>query len=159
MEGGSERTEDEKFGRPQRIGALYPQPAGVRGVRKDGLDEHSEGERREMSEETGGSPLEITDENFGDEIESSSGLVMVDFWAEWCRPCLMVGPIVHELAEEQSDRVKVGKLDVDANPETAFRFNVRSIPSILFFKDGALVDTVIGAQPKAVLEQKIDQYA
>lgn len=112
-----------------------------------------------MSKEAGGALLEITDENFGDEIESSSGLAMVDFWAEWCGPCRLLGPIVHELAEEQSDRVKVGKLDVDANPETASRFNVRSIPSILFFKDGKLVDTVIGAQPKAVLEEKIDQHA
>ncbi|MDH3735359.1 MAG: thioredoxin [Gemmatimonadota bacterium] len=112
-----------------------------------------------MNEDQGGSLVEITDENFSDEIESSDGLAMVDFWAEWCGPCRLVGPIVDELAHEQSDRVKVGKMDVDANPDTAFRFNVRSIPSILFFKDGELVDTVIGAQPKSVLEQKIDQHA
>ena len=112
-----------------------------------------------MMEELDGPLVEITDENFGDEIESNSGLAIVDFWAEWCGPCRLVGPIVDELAHEHADTVKVGKLDVDANQDTAFRFNVRSIPSILFFKDGELVDTVIGAQPKAVLEQKIEQHA
>ncbi|MCG8469702.1 MAG: thioredoxin [Gemmatimonadetes bacterium] len=108
-----------------------------------------------MSEAEGTATLEITDANFADEIEGSDGLSMVDFWAEWCGPCRLVGPVVEELANEYSDRVKIGKLDVDANPETAFRFNVRSIPSILFFKDGELVDTVVGALPKASLEEKI----
>ena len=112
-----------------------------------------------MSDEVGGGPLEITDENFADEIETAEGLSMVDFWAEWCGPCRLVGPVIEELAEEYSDRVKVGKLDVDANPDTALRFNVRSIPSILFFKDGELVDTVVGALPKASLEQKILEHA
>jgi thioredoxin 1 len=112
-----------------------------------------------MTEEQGGAVVEITDENFSDEIESNSGLAMVDFWATWCGPCRLVEPIVDELATEQGTRVKVGKLNVDASPDTALRFNVRSIPSILFFKDGELVDTVIGAQPKAVLEGKIEQHA
>jgi len=112
-----------------------------------------------MSEEMAGGPVEITDENFAAEIEGNAGLSIVDFWAEWCGPCRLVEPIVEELAHEQGDRVKVGKLDVDSNPETAFRFNVRSIPSILFFKGGELVDTLIGAHPKAVLEQKIEQHA
>jgi thioredoxin 1 len=111
-----------------------------------------------MMEETGAGPLEITDDNFGDEIESSVGLAMVDFWAEWCGPCRLVGPIVEELAVEYAETVKVGKLDVDANPGTAFRFNVRSIPSILFFKDGQLIDTVVGALPKSALEAKIAQH-
>ena len=112
-----------------------------------------------MTEAQGGGVVEITDANFSDEIEANSGLAMVDFWAEWCGPCRLVGPVVDELANEQGDRVKVGKLNVDSSPDTAFRFNVRSIPSILFFKDGELVDTVIGAQPKAVLEKKIEQHA
>ena len=111
-----------------------------------------------MTEEAGGGPLEITDENFADEIEAAEGLSMVDFWAEWCGPCRLVGPVVEELANEYSDRVKVGKMDVDANPDTAFRFNVRSIPSILFFKDGELVDTVVGALPKAMLEKKLLEH-
>ena len=111
-----------------------------------------------MQEGTGAGPVEVTDANFADEIEASRGLALVDFWAERCGPCRLVGPIVEDLAVEYADRVKVGKLDVDANPETAFRFNVRSIPSILFFKDGELVDTVIGALPKSALAEKIEQH-
>ncbi len=94
---------------------------------------------------------EITDENFADEIESSEGLAIVDFWAEWCGPCRMVGPIVEELAQEYEGKVKVGKLDVDSNRVTAGRFNIRSIPSILYFKDGEVVDQVVGAFPNIYL--------
>ena len=104
-------------------------------------------------------PIEITDANFEDEILGGEGLAMVDFWAAWCGPCRLVGPIVEQLAGEYADSVKVGKMDVDANPETSFKYNIRSIPSILFFKDGELVDTVIGAQPKAALEKKIEEHA
>jgi len=102
---------------------------------------------------------EITDENFADEIESSEGLAIVDFWAEWCGPCRMVGPIIEELAEQYSGKVKVGKLDVDSNRVTAGRFNVRSIPSILYFKSGQMVDAVVGAYPKKFLEEKILEHA
>jgi len=108
---------------------------------------------------TGAEPITITDENFEEEIESTEGLAMVDFWAEWCGPCKMVGPIVEELAGEHSGTLKVGKVDVDENQRTAQRFNIRSIPSILFFKDGEHVDTVVGAVPKAQLEQKIQEHA
>ena len=101
---------------------------------------------------------EITDENFADEIESSEGLAIVDFWAEWCGPCRMVGPIVEELAEEYEGKGKVGKLDVDSNRVTAGRFNIRSIPSILYFKDGQVVDQVVGAFPKKYLEEKILEH-
>ena len=104
-------------------------------------------------------PIEVTDQNFADEIEGADGLTMVDFWATWCGPCRMVAPIVEELAEQYAGQVKVTKLDVDANQRTAMRFNVRSIPSILFFKDGEHVDTVVGAQPKASLEKKIEEHA
>ena len=103
--------------------------------------------------------FEVTDQNFGDEIESSAGLTMVDFWEAWCRPCLMVAPIVAELAEEYSDQgLRVGKVDVDQNPETASKFGIRSIPSILFFKDGKHVDTVVGAVPKPFLETKVQEH-
>ncbi|RMH19284.1 MAG: thioredoxin [Gemmatimonadetes bacterium] len=106
-----------------------------------------------------GTVLEVTDQNFADEIENGQGLAMVDFWATWCGPCRMVAPIVEELAGEYAGKgVKVAKLDVDNNPQLTARFGVRSIPSILFFKDGKHVDTVIGAVPKTVLESKINEY-
>jgi thioredoxin 1 len=101
---------------------------------------------------------EITDANFETEIGASDGLAIVDFWAEWCGPCRMVGPIIEELAQEYAGRVKVGKLDVDRNPKVAGRFSIRSIPSILYFKDGELVDLVVGAYPKKYLEEKIQEH-
>jgi thioredoxin 1 len=103
--------------------------------------------------------MAVTDANFATEIEGASGLAVVDFWAEWCGPCRMVGPIVDQLAAEYSGKAKVTKLDVDANQKTAMKYNVRSIPTILFFKDGKLVDTVIGFAPKPALEQKFRQHS
>jgi thioredoxin 1 len=105
-----------------------------------------------------GSIVTVTDENFAAEVEGSDRLVMVDFWAVWCGPCRIVDPIVKDLAKEYDGKVRVGKLDVDSNQRTATRFNVRSIPSILFFKDGKLVDTVIGAVPRPALERKIQAH-
>lgn len=112
-----------------------------------------------MADAANRGPVEITDANFADEIEGADGLAMVDFWAAWCGPCRLVAPIVDELAQEYAGRVTVGKLDVDANPQTAFRFNVRSIPSILFFRDGEVVDTLVGAHPRDSLEKKIREHA
>lgn len=103
-------------------------------------------------------PVVVTDATFGDEVEKHKGLALVDFWAAWCGPCHMVAPIVEQLAGEYDGRVKVAKLDVDANQSTMMRFNVRSIPSILFFKDGRHVDTIVGAYPKKVLVEKIQQH-
>ena len=103
--------------------------------------------------------FEVTDQNFGGEIESSTGLTIIDFWAAWCGPCQMVAPIVAELAKEYQDQgLRVGKLDVDQNPSTASKFGIRSIPSILFFKDGKHVDTVVGAVPKPSLEAKVNEH-
>lgn len=103
--------------------------------------------------------LTVTDQNFSQEVAEVDGLAMVDFWAEWCGPCRLVAPFVAQLAEEYDGKgLKVGKLDVDTNPGVASRFGIRSIPSILFFKDGQHVDTVIGAVPKAHLEAKIQQH-
>ena len=106
----------------------------------------------------GASTVEITDTNFETEVLKSTVPVLIDFWAAWCGPCRMVAPIVEQLATDYEGKLKVGKLDVDANIRTASRFNVRSIPSILFFKDGKLVDTVVGAVPKPVLERKLQQH-
>jgi thioredoxin 1 len=103
--------------------------------------------------------IAVTDTNFADEVEKHEGLAVVDFWATWCGPCRMVAPILDQLAVEYEGRAKVTKLDVDANQQTAIRFNVRSIPTILFFKDGKLVDQIIGALPKPALEAKFKQYA
>ena len=100
----------------------------------------------------------VTDAAFGQEIEQHQGLAMVDFWATWCSPCQMVAPIVEQIAKEYEGQVKVAKLDVDENQRTAMKFNVRSIPSILFFKDGKHVDTVVGAVPKHYLEEKIARH-
>ncbi len=101
----------------------------------------------------------VTDDTFTATIEDAKGLAIVDFWAEWCGPCRIVGPIVEELAGDYADRgVLVGKVDVDENPGTASRFGIRSIPSILFFKDGKHVDTVVGAVPKPHLEKKIQEH-
>jgi thioredoxin 1 len=105
-----------------------------------------------------GKLLTITDENFATEVEGADGLVMIDFWAVWCGPCRIIAPIVEKLAEDYEGKVRVGKLDVDSNQRTATRFNVRSIPSVLFFKDGKLVDTVVGAVPRPHLERKIEAH-
>ncbi len=103
--------------------------------------------------------MAVTDANFATEIEGASGLSVVDFWAEWCGPCRMVGPIVDQLAAEYAGKVKVTKLDVDSSPKTAMKYGVRSIPTILFFKDGKKVDQVIGFAPKPALEQKFKQHS
>lgn len=105
-----------------------------------------------------GTLQQVTDANFADEIEGHGGLAMVDFWATWCGPCQIIAPSVEQLAGEYAGRLKVAKLDVDANPQTTIRFNVRSIPSVLFFKNGKVVDTVVGAVPKSHLTQKIEQH-
>ncbi|MDE0395193.1 MAG: thioredoxin [Gammaproteobacteria bacterium] len=105
-----------------------------------------------------GSTVEVTDETF-EEMIGGAELAIVDFWAEWCGPCRIVGPIVDELAGEYADKgVVVAKLDVDQSPAVANRFGIRSIPSILFFKDGEHVDTVIGAVPKPHLERKLLEH-
>ncbi len=94
----------------------------------------------------------VTVENFEEEVLKSDKTVLVDFWATWCGPCRMIAPIVSELAEEKADVLKVGKVDVDAETELAIRYNVQSIPTILIFKDGAVVNKQIGYCPKSALE-------
>jgi thioredoxin 1 len=105
-----------------------------------------------------GGPISVTDSDFGDVVEKGQGLAIVDFWAAWCGPCRMVAPIIEQLAGEYEGRLKVAKVDVDANQQISTKYNIRSIPSILFFKDGKHIDTVVGAVPKALLERKIQEH-
>jgi thioredoxin 1 len=103
--------------------------------------------------------IAVTDADFQAQVEQHEGLAVVDFWATWCGPCRMIAPIVEQLAGEYDGKAKVLKLDVDHNQQTATRFNIRSIPQILFFKNGKVVDTVVGAVPKSVLEGKFKEHA
>ena len=98
----------------------------------------------------------ITNENFAS-LKAGDQPLVVDFWATWCGPCRMVAPIISELAEEYSGKIVVGKCDVEENDELAAEFGIRNIPTILFFKNGEMVDKIIGAQPKAKLEEKFKQ--
>lgn len=98
----------------------------------------------------------VTDENFN-EIFTESKPVVLDFWAEWCGPCRMVGPIIDELASEYEGRVIIGKIDVDDNNELATQFNIRTIPTVLFFKDQQIVDKHVGAAAKATFVEKIER--
>lgn len=101
-------------------------------------------------------PITITDDNFNTEVLKSDKPILIDFWAVWCGPCKMIAPIVEELAAEYDGKIKVGKLDVDNNQQSAINYGVRSIPTLLIFKGGKVVDTIIGAVPKVHIKQKLD---
>lgn len=101
-------------------------------------------------------PITITDDNFEAEVINSELPVLIDFWAAWCGPCKMIAPIVEELAVEYDGKVKIGKLDVDDNQQTAIKYGVRSIPTVLLLKDGEVKDTIIGAVPKTVFIEKLN---
>jgi thioredoxin 1 len=99
--------------------------------------------------------LTITDSNFEEVVLKSGKPVLVDFWAEWCGPCRMVGPVVEELAKEYDGQAVIGKMDVDNNPKIATEYGIMSIPALLFFKDGKVVDKQVGAVPKHILANKL----
>lgn len=99
----------------------------------------------------------VTDQNFAE--ETAEGLVLADFWAPWCGPCKMIAPVLEEIDDEMGDKVQIVKLDVDENQETAGKFGVMSIPTLLLFKDGNVVDQVIGFQPKEALVDLINKHA
>jgi thioredoxin 1 len=100
--------------------------------------------------------IELTDKNFDETVLRSDKIVIVDFWAEWCGPCRMVGPIVEDLAHEYQEKAVVAKLNVDNNPQVTTKFGIRNIPTILFFKNGAVADKQVGAVPKSNLVSKLE---
>ncbi len=102
--------------------------------------------------------LEFTDANFQSEVLESTTLNVIDFWAEWCGPCRAIGPVIEELSKEYAGKVKIGKINVDVNPNTSVNYGITSIPAILFIKDGKVVDKQIGAVPKSVLDKKIQSH-
>ncbi|MBW1721519.1 MAG: thioredoxin [Deltaproteobacteria bacterium] len=102
-----------------------------------------------------GNVMEVTDETFEAEIEKSEIPAMVDFWADWCGPCKMIGPVVEELAAEYQGKIKIAKMNVDNNRETPAKFGIRSIPTLILFKGGEVAQTIIGAQPKSYIEEEI----
>jgi thioredoxin 1 len=105
-----------------------------------------------------GNMMAVTDADFAQQVEQHDGLTIVDFWATWCGPCRMIAPILDQLATEYEGKVRIAKLDVDQNIQTATRFNVRSIPMLLFFKGGKVVDQIVGAVPRTSIESKLQQH-
>jgi thioredoxin 1 len=103
-------------------------------------------------------PVEVTDANFKAEVLESTTPVLLDFWAEWCAPCKMVAPVVEEIAKEYAGKLKVGKVDVDSNQQTSMQYGIRSIPTLLIFKNGRVVEQVVGAVPKRLLADKLSKH-
>lgn len=101
-------------------------------------------------------PVTVTDKTFKEEVVQADVPVLVDFWAAWCGPCRMIAPMIEELAREFDGRAKITKMDVDNNPQVAMQFGIRSIPTLLFFKDGEVVDQLIGASSKRTLAEKLE---
>jgi thioredoxin 1 len=103
-------------------------------------------------------PMQVTDDNFDQEVLQSNVPVLVDFWATWCGPCRMIAPVIEELANEYTGKAKVVKLDVDNNQKTAMQYVIRSIPTLLIFKGGKVVDNIIGAVPRPQIENRLKSH-
>ena len=101
---------------------------------------------------------QLTDSNFKETVLDSGKLTLVDFWAEWCGPCKAIGPVIEELSKEYDGKAIIGKVDVDSNPETAMKYGIRNIPTILFIKNGQVVDKQVGAVPKANLVAMLNKH-
>jgi len=103
-------------------------------------------------------PITVNDANFQAEVLTSDKPVLVDFWAVWCGPCKMIAPVVEEIANEYDGKLKVAKMDVDSNPRTAMEYGIRSIPTLLIFKEGRVIEQIVGAVPKRHLVDKVTQH-
>lgn len=103
--------------------------------------------------------LTLNSANFDKEVTNNPGLCLVDFWAEWCGPCRRIAPVIDQIAEQNIGRVKVGKVDVESNQDLAAKFGIQSIPTLLFFKAGRIVDSILGAVPQSEIQAKINQHA
>lgn len=126
-------------------------------IRQKKIREMMEGTKAEGSEEYPGEPLEVTDASFSQVIQKYP-LVVVDCWAAWCAPCRMIAPVVEELARDYKGKIVFGKLDVDSNSATAMQYGIMSIPTLLVFKNGQLVEKLIGAMPRGSLETRITRH-
>lgn len=102
--------------------------------------------------------INLTESNFKEEVLNSNGVVLVDFWAPWCGPCRMVGPVLEEIAREKGEKIKVVKVNVDENPGLGSNYNVMSIPTMIIFKNGQLVEKFVGALPKPAIETKLAKW-
>ena len=111
-----------------------------------------------MDNQASTSTVTVTDENFDDQVIQSEIPVLVDFWAEWCGPCKVIGPTLEALAADYNEKVKIAKLNIDDSPDTAGRFGVRSIPTLIVFKDGEAQEAAIGVRPKGQLAELIEKY-
>ncbi|MFE6555100.1 thioredoxin [Streptomyces sp. NPDC057746] len=105
-----------------------------------------------------GNLRDVTDETFAEEVLASDKPILVDFWAEWCGPCRLVAPVLEQLAAEHRDKIEIVQLNVDLSPRTAERYDIRSIPTLNVYRDGKVVKTVIGAQPKGILERDLREF-
>jgi len=126
-------------------------------LRQKKLEELKRQKQEETVQSSIGVTVEVTDQNFAETI-GRQGLVVIDCWAVWCSPCRMLSPIIEEIARDYAGKILVGKLNVDQNHEVAIEYQIMSIPTILIFKDGKLVDRIVGLMPRKLLEPKITQY-